>query len=147
MKPYTINKNASFNYTIIEKYEAGIVLLGFEVKAVKTGRATIQGSHITVEHNEVFLIGTTIAPYQPANTPPDYDPQRKRKLLLTKREIKTLLGKKAQAGLTIVPIKMYNKNNTIKVEIALARGKKKHDKRERIKKRDTDRDIRRVHAQ
>ena len=147
MKTYITNKNASFNYTISETYEAGIVLRGFEVKAVKTGRATIQGSHITVEHNEVFLVGATIAPYQPANTPSDYDPQRKRKLLLTKQEIQTLLGKKTQAGLTIVPLKIYNKNNTIKLEIALARGKKKHDKREHIKKRDTDRELRRVHAQ
>ena len=141
MKIYAINKKATFNYDILEQYQAGIVLFGFEVKAVKQGNTQLQGSHIVVEDGEVFLVNAVISPYQPANTPSEYDSKRKRKLLLNKSEISGLLSKKSSAGLTIIPIKMYNNNNTIKVGIAVARGKKKYDKREDIKRRDIGREI------
>lgn len=141
MKVYATNKKATFNYQIIEKYQAGIVLLGFEVKSVKSGNVQLQGSYVLIEEGEVFLVNSYIAPYQVFNTPSSYDPQRRRKLLLKKDEINALLSKKSASGLTIIPIKMYNNNNNIKVGVAMARGKKKYDKREDIKKRDIQREI------
>ena len=141
MQGYAVNKKATFNYQIVETYEAGIVLFGFEVKAIKTGKAQLQGSYVVIEDDEVFLVNCYIAPYQPHNTPADYNTNRKRKLLLHRNEIDDLLGRKSAAGLTVVPIKMYNKNNAIKVSIALARGKKTHDKRETIKRKDIAREI------
>ena len=144
MKIYAINKKATFNYQIIESYQAGIVLFGFEVKSVKTGNVHLQGSYVVIEEGEVFLVNVLIPPYQPSNTPSGYDSQRKRKLLFNKNEINTILSKKSASGLTIIPIKMYNNKNNIKVEVALARGKKKYDKREDIKKRDIKREIARM---
>jgi SsrA-binding protein len=111
---------------------------------VKANNARLDGSHVTIRGGEAFLIGAHIAPYQPANTPKEYDPDRNRKLLLSKKEIQTLGSIESKKGLTIVPISMYNKGGRIKVEIATVRGKKKFDKRETIKKRDTDREIRRT---
>jgi SsrA-binding protein len=138
------NKKAYFNYEILEKIEAGIELLGFEVKSLKKGQGSLEGSHITVRGNEVFVINMQIPPYQPANTPKDYDPNRNRRLLLTKKEISELSGEENQKGLTIVPLSVYNKDRKLKLEIAIVRGKKKYDKRETIKKRDVERDIRRT---
>jgi len=137
------NKKAHFNYEILEKYEAGIELLGFEVKSLKKGQGSLEGAHITLRGNEVFVINMQIPPYQPANTPNDYEPLRNRRLLLTKKEIADLSGEEKQKGLTIVPLSVYNKGRKLKMEIAIVRGKKKYDKRETIKKRDTDREIRR----
>jgi len=138
------NKKAHFNYEILEKYEVGIELLGFEVKSLKKGQGNLEGSHITIRGNEAFIINMQIPPYQPANTPKDYDPLRNRRLLLTKKEIASLLGEEKQKGLTIIPLSVYNKGRKLKLEIAVVRGKKKYDKRETIKKRDTDREIRRT---
>jgi len=138
------NKKAYFNYEVLEKIEAGIELLGFEVKSLKKGQGSLEGSHIIVRGGEVFVINMQIPPYQPANTPKDYDPACSRRLLLTKKEIENLGKMEEQKGLTIVPLSVYNKGRKLKVEIAIVRGKKKYDKRETIKKRDTEREIRRT---
>jgi SsrA-binding protein len=142
--PLIQNKKAYFNYEILEKMEAGIELLGFEVKSLKKGQGSLEGSHVTVRGNEVFIINMQIPPYQPANTPKDYNSTRNRRLLLTKKEISRLSGEENQKRLTIVPLSVYNKGRKIKIEIAIVHGKKKHDKRETIKKRDTEREIRRT---
>lgn len=137
------NKKAYFNYEILKKFEAGIELLGFEVKSLKKSQGSLEGSHITVRGNEAFVLNMNIPPYQPSNTPQDYDPMRNRKLLLTKKEIEDLGKAESQKGLTIVPLSVYNKGRKLKLEIAIVRGKKQYDKRETIKKRDTEREIRR----
>lgn len=141
--PLISNKKAYFNYEILNKIEAGIELLGFEVKSLKGGQGSLEGAHITVRGNEAFVINMQVPPYQPSNTPKGYDPLRNRRLLVTKKEIERLTKEEAQKGLTIIPISVYNKGRKLKLEIAIARGKKKYDKRETIKKRDTDREIRR----
>ena len=138
------NRQAGFRYEIMEKFEAGIELRGFEVKAIKTGRINLAGAHVIVRGNEIYLINADIAPYQPKNTPADYDARRARRLLLTKKEIAELLVVERQKRLTIIPISVYSDKGKIKVEIAIARGKKKYDKRETIKKREVDRQIRRT---
>jgi SsrA-binding protein len=135
------NQKTGFNYDFVDKYEAGLELLGFEVKALKAGQASIVGSRIILRHNEAFLIGASIFPYQTNNTPPDYDKNREIKLLLTKKELGELAGVSTTKGLTIVPISIYNKNGKLKVTIAVAKGRKKYDKREVLKKRDTKRQI------
>ncbi len=137
------NKKAGLNYEILEKYEAGVELLGFEVKSLRASQGSLDGAHITVRGKEGFVTGMSIPPYQPNNTPKDYEPERPRKLLLTKPEITKIEEAEGQKGLTVVPISVYNKGQKIKIEIAVVRGKKKFDKREDIKKRDTDREIRR----
>ena len=141
MSTFIRNKKASFDYEILEKFDAGIELFGFEVKSIKSNHGNIEGSHITVRGNEAFLLNANIPPYQTANTPKDYNPERNRRLLLTKKELSELSGLEEKKGLTIVPISMYNKGKKVKVEIAVVRGKKKFDKRESIKKKDTQRDI------
>ena len=133
---YISNPKASFDYEILETIEAGLVLEGHEVKAIKTGKVSIKGSYVKVLNNEPYLIGATVSPYQPANTPKDYDPQRSRKLLLSKKEISTLVGTSQTHGLTLVPLKIYDKKGRLKLLIGIARGKKKYDKREAIKKKD-----------
>ena len=143
MASYAENRKARFNYEILEKYETGIELLGTEVKSVRGGQMSLEGAFVIARGGEAFLINANIPPFQPKNAPKDYDPLRNRKLLLTKKEIAELAGSEKNKSLTIVPILVYNKNRKIKVEIALVKGKKKFDKRETIKKRDTDREIRR----
>jgi SsrA-binding protein len=143
MANYAENRKARFNYEILEKYETGIELLGTEVKSVRAGQMSLEGAFVIARGGEAFLINANIPPYQPKNSPKDYDPLKNRKLLLTKKEIAELAGSEKNKSLTIVPISVYNKNRKIKVEIALCKGKKKFDKRETIKKRDTDREIRR----
>jgi SsrA-binding protein len=143
MANYAENRKVYFNYEILEKYEAGIELLGIEVKSVRNGGMSLEGAFIIVRGGEIFLINSNIPPFQPNNTPKDYDSLRNKKLLLTKKEITTLAGSEKNKSLTIVPISVYNKGRKIKVEIALVMGKKKYDKRESIKKRDTDRELRR----
>src|SRR3989344_1290610 len=140
---YAENRKARFNYEILEKYEAGIELLGTEVKSVRGGRISLEGSFVIARGGEAYLINSNIPPYQVKNAPKDYDPLRHRKLLLSKKEIAELAGSEKNKSLTIVPISVYNKGRKIKVEIALVKGKKKYDKRESIKKRETDREIRR----
>ncbi|HNW71518.1 MAG TPA: SsrA-binding protein SmpB [Candidatus Paceibacterota bacterium] len=140
---YSENRKARFNYEFLDKYEAGIELLGIEVKSIRAGQISLEGSFVIVRGGEVFLINANIPPYQPNNTPKEYDPLRNRKLLLTKDEIKKLSESDKNKNLTIIPISVYNKDRKIKVEIVLAKGKKKFDKRENIKKRDIDRELRR----
>jgi len=137
------NKKAYFDYDIVEKYEAGIELLGFEVKSIKGGHGSILGAMVVVRDNQAWLIGANIPPYQVGNTPAGYEPTRPRRLLLTKHEISELIGKREQKGLTLIPLALYNKGGRIKVSVAVAKGRKKYDKREVLKKRDSDRDIRR----
>lgn len=137
------NRKARFNYEFLEKLVAGIELLGFEVKSLRQKHGSLEGAYVVVRGNEAFVLNVYIPAYQPKNAPKSYDERRPRKLLLTKKEIHDLATVEAKKGLTIVPISVYNKGRKIKVEIAVARGKKKFDKRETIKKRDTERDIRR----
>jgi len=143
MSHYAENRKARFNYEILEKYEAGIELLGVEVKSVRKGEMSLEGAFVIVRGGEAYLINASIPPYQVKNTPKDYDPLRNRRLLLSKKEIAALAGNEKNKSLTIVPISVYNKGRKIKVEIALVKGKKKFDKRETLKKRDSDREIRR----
>jgi len=144
MSAYISNKKAYFNYEILETFEAGVVLFGYEVKAVRAGRGKLEGGHVVIRGKEAFLVGASISHFQEANTPKTYDTERVRKLLLSKKELALLEQKGEQAGLTIVPIKWYNAGRNIKLEIALARGKKKQDKRESLKERDSKRDIDRI---
>ncbi len=143
MASYAENRKTRFNYEILEKYETGIELLGTEVKSIRNGQMSLEGAFVIVRGGEAFLINASIPPFQPKNAPKDYDPLRNRKLLLTKKEIAELAGSEKNKSLTIVPISVYNKKRKIKVEIALVKGKKKLDKREIIKKRETDRELRR----
>ncbi len=136
------NRKAHFNYEIEEKFEAGIELLGHEVKSLKNGSASLSGAYCSIRGGEIFLVSMHITPYQPMNNI-GHNPDRERKLLLSKKEIKRLADADNAKGLTIIPISLYSKGRRIKVEIAIARGKKIHDKRETIKKRETDREIRR----
>lgn len=138
------NKKASFNYEFVERLEAGIELMGTEVKSLRNGNGTLEGAYIIIRGGEAFISGMTIPPYQVNNTAKDYEPERLRKLILTKNEIEKLAGIESKKGLTIVPVSMYNKNRKIKVDIAIARGKREFDKRETIKKRDSDREIQRT---
>lgn len=144
MSKYAQNKRASFEYEIIEKYEAGIELSGMEVKSIRNGKMSLEGSFVIIRGGEAFLINSNITAFQPKNTSEDYDPLRNKRLLLTKKEIKKLAGNEKNKSLTIVPLAVYNKGKKIKIEIALVKGKKKRDKREAIKKRETDRELRRT---
>jgi SsrA-binding protein len=136
------NKKAYFNYEIIEKTEAGIALQGPEVKSLREGRGSIKESFARIENSEVFLYNFYVAPYPAALEKPP--PMRKKKLLLNKREIKKLVRNVEEKGLTLVPLAVYlNKRGIIKVEIALAKGKKMYDKRQKIKERDLKLDIER----
>ena len=132
---YANNPKAGFDYEILETIEAGIVLQGHEVKSIKTGKVSIKGSYVKILNEEAFLIGAVIPPYQPANTPKNYDPQRSRKLLLSRKEISKLIGNSQSSGLTLVPLKLYDKRGLIKLLVGIARGKKKYDKRETIHKK------------
>ena len=140
MSTFVNNRKAFFNYEILEKFQAGIELLGHEVKSLRGGQGSLDGSYITVRGGEAFLMNASIPPYQPSNIK-DYDPLRIRKLLLTKEEITRLAD--IEKGLTIVPISVYSDKRHIKLEIASVRGKKQFDKRETIKKRDTERQLNR----
>jgi len=140
MNIFTENRKANFNYEILEKYQAGLVLLGQEVKSIKMGMVGLSGSYVMFRNNELYLVGCHIPPYQPKNAP-EYLPERERKLLLTKREILYLQGKISQKGLTFVPLKIYTKNGRIKLEFALARLIKKVDQRQVIKKREAKREM------
>lgn len=144
MSDLAVNRRAQFDYEILQTFEAGIELRGFEAKAVKTGHINLTGAYAVVRGNEAWLLNAMIPAYQPKNAPADYDPQRTRRLLLHKSEIKELIGASAQKGLTIVPLRVYTTHNRVKVLLGLCRHKKKGDKREVIKKRETDREIERT---
>ncbi len=143
MAHYAENKKARFDYEILDKYEAGIELLGTEVKSVRGGRMSLDGSFVIVRGGEAYLINANIPAYQPNNAGKDYDPLRNRRVLLTKKEINELGGNSRNKSLTIVPLSVYNKGRKIKLEIASVKGKKTKDKRESIKKRETNREIQR----
>ncbi len=134
------NKKALFNYHIEETYEAGLVLKGTEVKSLRLGRASLGDSYAEVRGKEIFLVNCHISPY-PYATHDQHDPLRPKKLLLHKREIRRLIGKLKERGLTLIPLRIYFVGGKAKVELGLGRGKKKIDKREQIKKRDEERTI------
>lgn len=140
---YSENKKAYYNYEILEKFEAGLVLLGHEVKSIKTGHITLTGSYVVLTQGVPTLIGAKIPPYQPNNTPQGYNPEQSRRLLLNKKEIDYLVGKIIERGFSLIPLKVYEKSGRIKLEFALAKGKKEFNKKEKIKKRDIQRDINR----
>lgn len=136
MKIYALNKRATYDYDILEKFEAGLVLKGYEVKAIRVGRIGLGGAYVVIKDDEAFLINADIPPYQPKNVPEDYKPDRTRKLLLHKKEIKSLIGRGREKGLTLMPLRVYDKKGKLKLEFGIGRRKKKIDKRELIKKRE-----------
>lgn len=146
-KLLTDNRQARFRYEILETYEAGIALQGTEVKSIIAGRANLQDGYALIRKGEAWLMNAHISPFQQASQYFNHEPRRDRKLLLHKKEINKLIGKIEQKGLTLVPLKMYMSNNKVKVAIGLARGKKLHDKREDVKRRDDQRDMRRAMKQ
>lgn len=143
MTQFAVNKKARHDYTILDSFEAGVVLSGHEVKSVRSGSVNLKGSYISISpSHEVMLHNAHIAPYTKAtHLKSDYEPTRSRKLLLHKKEIMKLIGMLAQKGLTLMPLSLYSKGNRIKVEVGVAQGKKKADKREDLKKRDIQRDL------
>jgi len=141
------NKKAYLDFEILETYEAGLVLRGYETKAVKYGQIKLKGSYITINYNkkgkpELYLVNTHISKYKFAGDIKDYDPIRPRKLLLRKKQVEHLIGKRQEKGLTLIPLKVYTKRSLVKLEFALARGRRKVDKREVIKKREEERRLR-----
>ena len=147
MKILSTNKKAFFNFEILEKFEAGISLTGQEVKSIKTSGVSLAGTYVVPKKNkkgktEFFWVGAYVHPYQPKNAI-NFNPQRERKLLLQKREISYLLGKIQQKGLTLIPLRLYNKKGWLKLEIGLAKGRKKVEKKEILKKRAIEKEIER----
>lgn len=143
IKVLATNRKAQFEYLLLEKYEAGIVLQGSEIKSIRAGQVSLAQSYVRIDGGEAWLMNAHIAPYDEASRF-NHDPLRPRKLLLHKSEIHKLWEKVSQKGVTIVPLRIYLKNGKAKVEIAVARGKKLHDKRETIAKRDQEREIERL---
>jgi len=150
MKKLAFNKRGRYDYKILETFEAGIVLSGAEAKSAKLGNISLKGSYATINFTgpqkqpEAWLLNAHISAYQPAEPQPDYDPTRSRKLLLNKHEIKRLIGKQREQGLTLLPLSLYIKKRRVKVELGLGQGRKKHDKRDMIKERDAKRKMRRA---
>ncbi len=138
------NKRARFDYEILEAFEAGLVLKGWETKSLKNKNGSLAGSRAIIRGSEAYVVGLDIPAYQPQNPPNDFEKQRIIKLLLQKKEISYLEGKSNQKGLTIVPLKLYTLHGKIKMQIGLVRGKKKFEKREKIKKREIDRTMERL---
>jgi len=154
MNIFSENKKALFDYEVLERFEAGLVLFGQEVKSIKTGHINLSGSYVALKqeparHNatalgvEPFLVGVKVPPYQPNNAGADYGEERQRKLLLSKKEIDYLIGKTKVKGFSLIPLKVYDKSGRIKLEFGLAKGKKKYNKKEKIKKRDVEREVNR----
>jgi len=137
------NRKAQFNYEILEKFEAGIQLLGCEVKSIKAGNVSLDGAIVQFYDNELYLINAFIPGWQPANAPANYKPDRSRKLLLHQKEIDYLRGKMKAERLMLIPLTVYLKKNKIKLELGLVRSRKKIDKREIIRKRETQRELER----
>ena len=135
------NRKAFHDFHLLDTFEAGLVLLGTEVKAIREGRVNLRDSFARVEDGEVFIYNVHISPYSHRGYA-DHEPLRRRKLLLHRNEIRKLIGKTVEKGMTLVPVRMYFKNGKVKVSVSLAKGKKDYDKRETIKKRDTDRETR-----
>lgn len=139
MPDFATNPRAKFDYDILETLEAGVVLHGYEVKSIKTGKASIKGAYVRVINGAPWLVGASIAPYQSGNIPEEYREQADRKLLLSKKEVASLVGLTQAHGVALVPLRLYAKKGLIKLEIGIARGKKKYDKREAIKRKDVQR--------
>jgi len=135
------NARAGFDYEILETLEAGLELFGFEVKSLRAGRGSLKGARVVARGGEAYLVGATIPAWQIANAPKSYDPERPRRLLISRKEITQVASAEAEKGLTIIPISVYNKGRNLKLEIAIARGKKAHDKRQSIQERDVKRNI------
>lgn len=138
------NKEAFFNYEIEETLEAGIQLLGHEVKSAKSGQVSLKGAHVTIHGSEAVLVNAHIAPYKYAGELQGYDPARSRKLLLKRKEIDSIIGKYKISGYAVVPLELYTKKGLVKVKLGIGRGKKKWDKRESIKRKEADRKISRA---
>ena len=136
------NRRAGFDYEIAKKYEAGIELKGHEVKSAKGGRLQIAGAHVLIRGGEAWLVNSHVPPYQAGNTPPDYEEDRARRLLLSKDEIKELQGALVDKAQHLIPLRAYLKHGLIKLELGIGRTRKKSDKREAIKKRAHQREIR-----
>ncbi|MCB9811102.1 SsrA-binding protein SmpB [Candidatus Nomurabacteria bacterium] len=144
MTTYIQNRKARFDFDILETFEAGLVLHGYEVKGIRAKKGKLEGAYVIVRGGEAYLVGAHITAFQPVNTPKSYDSERPRKLLLSKKELARVENQTETAGLTAVAVRLYNNNRKIKLEFAIARGKKKHDKRESIKARDVKREINRT---
>jgi SsrA-binding protein len=138
------NKKAFFDYFIEDRFEAGLILTGWEVKAIRAGRVQLKEGYVVLQQGAFYLIGSHISALPEASTHVNPDPVRTRKLLLNADEIKKLIGKVEQRGYTIVPLNMHYKNGNVKLEIGLAKGKKQHDKRDTQKERDSQREIEKV---
>jgi len=143
MRVVATNRKARYDYRILDTYEAGMVLTGSEVKSVRAGRVNLRDSYVAVREGELWLLNCHIAPYDQASRL-NHEPRRERKLLMHRRQIDRLARDVEEPGHTVVPLRMYLKNNRAKVEIALARGKRQYDKRQAIAKRETERQIRRA---
>ena len=135
MKIYSENKKAFYDYEIIEKYEAGLVLTGQEVKSIKTGHINLAGSYVIMQDGVPVLVGAKVPPYQPKNAPMDYNPQQQRRLLLNKKEINYLAGRANEKGFSLIPLKVYENNGRIKLEFGVAPAQKKFQKKKKKKKR------------
>ena len=135
------NKKARFDYAILEEIEAGLELLGTEVKSLRASRGKLEGARVLVRGGEAYLVGASIPAWQVANAPAHYDPERPRRLLLSKKEIIQVANAEGEKGLTIIPLSVYNKGQVLKLSIAIARGKKKEDKRQLLRERDEKRRI------
>ncbi len=142
MPTLATNARAKFDYDILKKFEGGLVLTGQEVKSVRAGNVSLKGAYATLHGEEVFLLNAHIGPYKKAGALVGYEPTHTRKLLLRRREIKELIGAIQSQGLTLIPMSLYTRGRRLKVELGLARGRKKYEKREVIKKRDIEREIR-----
>ncbi len=142
MKTLAINKRAKFDYDLQEIYEGGLVLSGAEVKSIKAGHVQFKGAFLDISKGELWLKNAYVSKYEPAGKQENYVPDRNRKVLVHKRQLSRLIGKKKAGGLTLVPVRIYQKGKLVKLEFAVGKGKKKHEKRETIKKRDVDRQIR-----
>jgi SsrA-binding protein len=142
-RPIATNRRARFEYEVLERVEAGIALVGPEVKALRAGKASLADAYAVVRRGEAWLLNLHISPYGPASRE-NANPRRERKLLMHRKEIERLAGKVAERGLTLVPLSLYWKDGRAKVEIGLVRGKRRHDKRETIKKRESDRELARA---
>ncbi|HWR00011.1 MAG TPA: SsrA-binding protein SmpB [Candidatus Methylomirabilis sp.] len=143
MESFTDNRKARYDYETLESFDAGIVLSGQEVKSIRGGGANLTGSYLTLAGGEIWIKGMRIAPYSKAGKLEGYDPTHPRKVLLRKREIMSLLGKTQQKGLTLVPLFLYPRGRQIKLRFGLCRGRKAHDKKEKLKARDIGREVQR----
>lgn len=138
------NKRAMLEYHVLEELEAGMELLGFEVKSLRNKQGSLKGARVIVRGGEAYLVGATIAPWQIANAPKSYDPERPRRLLLNQKEIARISSAEGEKGLTAIPLSVYNRGRKLKLGIAIARGKKKEDKRHTIRAREEKRRMERT---